>query len=325
MTTKKKGESILIPMIEADEIIPTEMLPKGGPAGMFYWSDFAISCQEMSRDSIGAYIMLLCHHGNRGSLPADAMALPRLACGMVPDEVLKKFVRIKTTDGDRLVNLRLLVELERYQKYIKRQSDNGKRKWEKANSGHENNAMASAAGNPTEPAMASATTDAKSMPPYPYPIPKERQCVSSLGITSQEEREVEPQPGFPKTLDEAKSMGVCTGIPDAIIEEEYHRAVGRGYADSRGVLIRKWAGYLQGVYAARRSRQTEDEKRHTGGGGGKKNGYHRPYRDGDPIPEKNNPPDGSDTALLVAWRYRHFSLNVAPGETAMEHKRRVLS
>lgn len=229
MTKSRKKESKLLPMIEAGQVIPFEILPTGGPAGMFYWSDFAMSCQEMPRDSIGAYMLLLCHHGNRGSLPADAMALQRIACGIVPGDVLKKFVRIKTTEGDRFVNLRLLVELERYQNYIKRQSHNGKRKWEKENLEHGNDATASA----NEHATASAATDAKSMPPIPIPIPSN--SFFNVGTTTHTEAPTNgtrPKKEKPQALSANQTIDPNTLYPRGwpITEEEK-----RGIAAISGV------------------------------------------------------------------------------------------
>jgi uncharacterized protein YdaU (DUF1376 family) len=61
------------------------------PAFQFYADDFLAGTLEMSQAEVGAYIRLLCHQWNRGSIPVEPEKQQRLAGGNVSVDVLAKF------------------------------------------------------------------------------------------------------------------------------------------------------------------------------------------------------------------------------------------
>jgi len=78
------------------------------PAFQFYADDFLAGTLELSQAEVGAYIRLLCHQWNRGSIPVEPEKQQRLAGGSVSVDVLAKF-RLHddgTLKNDRLESVR---------------------------------------------------------------------------------------------------------------------------------------------------------------------------------------------------------------------------
>ena len=68
------------------------------------------------------------------------------------------------------------------------------------------------------------------------------------------ETPVELPAGFPKTLEAAVRHGMSVGAPEDFVRTEWHRAVGRGGKDSKGVTVLSWPHYLQTCWSAHRGR-----------------------------------------------------------------------
>ena len=85
----------------------------------FYGGDFIGNTMHLSRGAIGSYVLLLWHHWEHGSLPADENALRRIArCqGGAPWTALwrqlKPFFHIRQDNPDRIYSTRALAELSR--------------------------------------------------------------------------------------------------------------------------------------------------------------------------------------------------------------------
>jgi uncharacterized protein YdaU (DUF1376 family) len=61
------------------------------PAFQFYPNEFLADVADMTQNEVGAYILLLSHQWNHGSIPADVERQKNLAKGSVPAHVLTKF------------------------------------------------------------------------------------------------------------------------------------------------------------------------------------------------------------------------------------------
>jgi len=61
------------------------------PAFQFYADDFLAGTLDLSQAEVGAYVRLLCHQWNRGSIPVEPEKQQRLAGGPVSADVLAKF------------------------------------------------------------------------------------------------------------------------------------------------------------------------------------------------------------------------------------------
>jgi len=88
----------------------------------FYADDFFAGTADMSQAEVGAYIRLLCHQWNRGSIPVQPDKLQRLAGGIVTNEVMQKF---KIVENDCRKNQRMEVERGKQDAFIAKQRGNG--------------------------------------------------------------------------------------------------------------------------------------------------------------------------------------------------------
>ncbi|HEX4350095.1 MAG TPA: hypothetical protein VH251_06900 [Verrucomicrobiae bacterium] len=61
------------------------------PAFQFYPNEFLADVADMTQHEVGAFILLLSHQWNHGSIPADVERQKNLAKGEVPAHVLAKF------------------------------------------------------------------------------------------------------------------------------------------------------------------------------------------------------------------------------------------
>lgn len=93
------------------------------PAFLLYADDFYAGCAALTRDEIGAFMLLLCQQWTRNGLPDSPTVLARLARGKVSDAVLEKFP--VDHDGKRR-NTRLEREREKHKTYLSNQSRAGK-------------------------------------------------------------------------------------------------------------------------------------------------------------------------------------------------------
>jgi len=100
----------------------------------FYPADWLLGTMSMSAEARGAYIDLLCHAWDQGTIPADDTKLHRLArvdaetWARVRNEVLAKFV--ETRDG-RLRHRRVDAELRRAKQRSKIASSNARKRYSK--------------------------------------------------------------------------------------------------------------------------------------------------------------------------------------------------
>ena len=96
--------------------------PSRSPAFQFYADDFFAGTADMSQAETGAYIRLLCHQWNRGSIPVETERQQLLAKGKISDHVLSKFP--KSEDGS-LKNERLENERIKQAEYRDKQREKG--------------------------------------------------------------------------------------------------------------------------------------------------------------------------------------------------------
>jgi len=92
------------------------------PAFQFYADDFLAGTLDLSQEEVGAYVRLLCHQWNRGSIPVETEKQQRLAGGSVSVDVLAKF---RLVDGCGLVNDRLEKERAKQAKFRQKQREKG--------------------------------------------------------------------------------------------------------------------------------------------------------------------------------------------------------
>jgi len=92
------------------------------PAFQFYADDFLAGTLDLSQEEVGAYIRLLCHQWNRGSIPVETEKQQRLAGGSVSVDVLAKF---RLVDGCGLVNDRLEKERAKQAEFRQKQREKG--------------------------------------------------------------------------------------------------------------------------------------------------------------------------------------------------------
>lgn len=97
------------------------------PAFQFYADDFVSGVSDMTQCEVGAYILLLCHQWNTGSIPSDQERLKIIAKGNVSDHVISKFENGKNKRMEQ-VRANLMA-------YRQRQSEAGrigmKQRWNK--------------------------------------------------------------------------------------------------------------------------------------------------------------------------------------------------
>lgn len=92
------------------------------PAFQFYADDFLAGTLDLSQEEVGAYVRLLCHQWNRGSIPVETEKQQRLAGGSVSVDVLAKF---RLVDGCGLVNDRLEKERAKQAEFRQKQREKG--------------------------------------------------------------------------------------------------------------------------------------------------------------------------------------------------------
>lgn len=118
------------------------------PAFQFYADDFLAGTLDLSQEEVGAYIRLLCHQWNRGSIPVETEKQQRLAGGSVSVDVLAKF---RLVDGCGLVNDRLEKERAKQAKFRQKQREKGLLSAEARKNQPRFNRGSTAAGTPVQP------------------------------------------------------------------------------------------------------------------------------------------------------------------------------
>jgi uncharacterized protein YdaU (DUF1376 family) len=123
----------------------------------FYPDDFLAGTMEMSTDEVGAYIRLLSHQWNRGSIPVQTEKQQRLAGGSVSADVISKF---EVCEDGLLRNARMEFEREKQCKYRDAQALKGR-------------LSGQARRTPVEPRLnpGSVLVGTQSNPPVPVPVP----------------------------------------------------------------------------------------------------------------------------------------------------------
>lgn len=104
------------------------MAPQKSPAFSFYAKDFTTGTATMSLQEVGAYIRLLSHQWDAGSIPADPGERARvLGCAKAQErELWKKVGKKFVLRGDVYLNERLEGERRKQVERRQRLSDNGK-------------------------------------------------------------------------------------------------------------------------------------------------------------------------------------------------------
>jgi len=94
------------------------------PAFQFYADDFVAGTSILSTEEIGAYILLLCHQWNAGSIPNDDKLILRIAKITQPFDLGLLRSKFELVDGC-LKNARLERERLKQQAYREKQAENG--------------------------------------------------------------------------------------------------------------------------------------------------------------------------------------------------------
>jgi uncharacterized protein YdaU (DUF1376 family) len=102
--------------------------PQKSPAFQFYAKDFQTGTATMSLQEVGAYIRLLAHQWDSGSVPAEPKERARiLGCAKAQEVTLWKVIGKKfDLHAGVYLNERLETERKKQTDYRRRQSDNGK-------------------------------------------------------------------------------------------------------------------------------------------------------------------------------------------------------
>ncbi len=201
------------------------------PAFQFYADDFLAGTLDLSQAEVGAYVRLLCHQWNRGSIPVEPEKQHRLAGGSVSVDVLAKFRLLP--DG-RLVNERLEQERQKQAAFRQKQREKG---------------LASGKARRKEPDGNHGSTTVQ-----PNPQPEGNSPVSSLQTSSLEiEREegAHPQPEPPiargnawPTLDDVLRTCGMLNIPADTGRAFWEHFEAQGWQTGQGVAIVQWSAKL---------------------------------------------------------------------------------
>jgi len=90
------------------------------PAFLFYYQDFLVGTEFMSTGEVGAYVRILCHLADKGSLTKEHMI------NICRDQVLTQTLMEKFEQGPdgRYFNPRLRDEIEKRRKYVESRKNN---------------------------------------------------------------------------------------------------------------------------------------------------------------------------------------------------------
>jgi hypothetical protein len=90
---------------------------------------------------------------------------------------------------------------------------------------------------------------------------QESNAPHTIGAGNSNTGPIDPPNGMPGTDQEATQAAATVGCPGEFATDEWHRANGRGWVDSRGVQIRNWPSYLRSCWTSAQSRQAENAAR----------------------------------------------------------------
>lgn len=171
------------------------------PAFQFYADDFLAGTLDLSQEEVGAYVRLLCHQWNRGSIPVEPEKQQRLAGGSVSVDVLAKF-RLQP-DG-RLVNERLEMERAKQAAFREKQRLKG---------------LASAESRRNQPQGNRGSTVVQPSP-QPNTQPEGNSPVSNLQTSSIPSNEGSERKRFaPPSREELDLAAAKLGLPSAEVDK----------------------------------------------------------------------------------------------------------
>jgi uncharacterized protein YdaU (DUF1376 family) len=148
----------------------TESRQRRAPAFQLYADDFLSGTMDMSQEDVGAYIRLLCHQWNRGSIPVATERQQRLAGGCVSVEVLSKFEA--GPDGN-LRNRRLEEVRAVSDAYRQKQAEKGKKSAEIRNAANRGTNHGSTAAGTAAPTGRQPKGQPEGNSPSPSPSSKD--------------------------------------------------------------------------------------------------------------------------------------------------------
>lgn len=90
------------------------------PAFLFYYQDFLVGTAFMSNEQCGAYIRILCHMADKGTMTEEHMMII-CNCQNIFDAIIGKFERRQ--DG-RIFHKRIQAEVEKRRKYVESRKNN---------------------------------------------------------------------------------------------------------------------------------------------------------------------------------------------------------
>jgi uncharacterized protein YdaU (DUF1376 family) len=183
-------------------------------AFQFYADDFLAGTFDMSTEEVGAYVRLLCHQWNRGSIPVEPSRQQRLAGGSVSDLVLSKF---KSSKDGLLRNERMEEERQKQDAYRELQRKKG------ILSGKSRRTA-------VEPLFESGCHSVRTQSNSPSPSP-------SPYLTNK-------QTGFP-TLEEVKTNAAFIGQGMEDAELFWHHFESSGWIDKNGHPVINWKSKQQ--------------------------------------------------------------------------------
>lgn len=195
---------------------------KAAPAFQFYPHDFLVGTAEFTAEETGAYIRLLCYQWAKGKLPSSIDKLQQLA-GCTSNACASIMHKFRIDDAGAYYNARLEEVRLDQEKYRLGRSNNAKSRWKPKHVDSTSNAHAQHVGCSS-----------------PSPSPS---------ITTTIRAEVEPPSGFPRSESEAIAMCASAGVLKENAVRLYHDAVGCGYLDYRGRLIKNFASHCKSSVA----------------------------------------------------------------------------
>jgi len=217
------------------------------PAFQFYADDFLAGTLDLSQEEVGAYVRLLCHQWNRGSIPVEAEKQQRLAGGSVSVDVLAKF-RLQP-DG-KLVNERLEQERQKQADYREAQRQKG---------------LASAEARRKQPKVNRKST-AVQPSHQPDGQPEGNSPVSSLQTpviieTHSTAHVPKGDAGEWPRLTEVKAAAAMQGIPSEVAAAFWNHFEAQGWQTKDGLPIVRWQSKLTSWWVNEQARTAKDAAR----------------------------------------------------------------
>lgn len=200
---------------------------KPPPAFQLYADDFLAGTFDMSNEEVGAYIRLLCHQWNRGSIPVATERQQRLAGGSISELVLEKF---EICDDGELRNARLeSVRRERLE-YSEKQAEKGRKSAEARKNGQPRFNHGSNSGSTAVPTTVQPDDQPHVNSPSPSPSPVQL-------------RESADRPSLQEVIGYASTIGLATWKA----EDWWQEMEGCGWIDHNRREVRNWQRILDRV------------------------------------------------------------------------------